>query len=279
MINLCIKNNNSHTIQYLMEQLQDFPIDSVVYTQKQFSKYTNIILHYQGQNIGEFYHEVSLMICQCILDIYEPLLIHRLLLKEYFYFDLSDMHIIEKNCKESLQVTNQKFFSLELKENEPLQRILLLRKLIEEYISSHKSIILDGFMRFRLKEYLQIINETIECAVNQFVIDREYHNFIDLVKLYVDSKPFAYDTIYLLYHHGESTLFNEQYEIIHKGKESLNTNYLSDISFSSNDYTLNLLLTLLPAKLIILLDCHEDEFIQTLKLIFTERVKLEYIEE
>ncbi len=49
--------------------------------------------------------------------------------------------------------------------------------------------------------------------------------------------------------------------------------YLSDISFSSNDYCLNTLLNLLPSKLHIhLVDNFEDEFITTLKLIFENRV-------
>ena len=49
--------------------------------------------------------------------------------------------------------------------------------------------------------------------------------------------------------------------------------YLSDISFSANDYCLNTLLNLLPEKLNIhLIDNYEDEFITTLKLIFENRV-------
>jgi len=48
---------------------------------------------------------------------------------------------------------------------------------------------------------------------------------------------------------------------------------LSDISFSSNDYTLNSLLTLLPRRIYIhIIDGIEDEFINTLKLIFDNRV-------
>lgn len=48
--------------------------------------------------------------------------------------------------------------------------------------------------------------------------------------------------------------------------------YLSDISFSSNDYALNALLTLLPKKIEIHLIGYEDEFINTLKLVFGKRI-------
>ena len=53
----------------------------------------------------------------------------------------------------------------------------------------------------------------------------------------------------------------------------LDSKYVSDISFSSNDYTLNALLTLLPKKIYIhIINGTEDEFINTLKLIFDNRV-------
>ena len=51
--------------------------------------------------------------------------------------------------------------------------------------------------------------------------------------------------------------------------------YLSDITFSSNDYTLNVLLSLLPKKIYIhLIDDKIDEFITTLILIFENRIDL-----
>ena len=51
--------------------------------------------------------------------------------------------------------------------------------------------------------------------------------------------------------------------------------YLSDISFSSNDYMLNSLLTLLPRKIYIhLIDNCIDEFINTLNLIFEKRISI-----
>ena len=50
--------------------------------------------------------------------------------------------------------------------------------------------------------------------------------------------------------------------------------YLSDISFSSNDFILNTLLTSLPKNLCIHLNTEEDNFIKFLKLIFNGRYSL-----
>ena len=53
----------------------------------------------------------------------------------------------------------------------------------------------------------------------------------------------------------------------------LNGKYLSDITFSQNDCALNTLLNLVPNKIYIhLIDDNIDEFINTIKLIFDDRV-------
>ena len=53
-----------------------------------------------------------------------------------------------------------------------------------------------------------------------------------------------------------------------------NARYLSDITFSSNDIALNTLLSLLPRKIELHIIDKEDEFINTLKLIFENRVRI-----
>ena len=112
-------------------------------------------------------------------------------------------------------------------------------------------------------------------AVNKFVIDREYTEFIDLLKCYINSKDCGTNIVHLIYHNQESILLDEFKKNIDLDDSILNSKYLSDITFSSNDYTLNTLLTLLPKKIYIhLIDNIQDEFINTLKLVFDDRIYL-----
>ena len=110
-------------------------------------------------------------------------------------------------------------------------------------------------------------------AVNKFVIDREYSEFIDLLKCYINSKSYEVSCVHLIYQNKESILLDEFKSLIELDENILNSKYLSDITFSSNDYTLNALLTLLPKKIYIhIIDDIQDEFINTLKLIFDDRI-------
>ena len=71
------------------------------------------------------------------------------------------------------------------------------------------------------------------------------------------------------------TMLDENKNIISPDKDIFKAKYLSDISFSANDYTLNSLLSLIPNKIYIhLIDNTVDEFIQTLELVFENRINL-----
>lgn len=134
--------------------------------------------------------------------------------------------------------------------------------------------ILDGFVNFRLDTYCKTLEEVVDSAVNQYIIEREYNEFIHLLQLYIESKDAISPMVHLIYTNGESILLNQEKNLINLQDNIFNAKYLSDISFSSNDYALNSLLTLLPKKIEIHLIGYEDEFIKTLKLIFGTRVSI-----
>ena len=75
---------------------------------------------------------------------------------------------------------------------------------------------------------------------------------------------------------SEQILSNDCYlTAIEIDKNILDVKYLSDISFSENDFVLNTILNLLPQKIFLHLpktDINQFEFINTLKLVFETRI-------
>ena len=134
--------------------------------------------------------------------------------------------------------------------------------------------ILEGFVNFRLKEYISYLDNTIDNAVNQFIIEKEYNEFISLLKIYIDSKIPECEILHLIYINGESILLDSEKNIVSVSENIYNAKYLSDISFSSNDFALNTLLSLLPAKIEMHVIGIEDEFIDTIKQIFEGRISV-----
>lgn len=143
---------------------------------------------------------------------------------------------------------------------------------VNKYIKENKSIILTGFVSFRLKNYVLELDELIESAVNKFLIDKEYLEFVSLLKSYVDSKIPSPDIINLIYVNEEALLIDKNSNLIEM--QDFDCEYLSDISFSKNDYALNTLIGILPQKIQIHLISPKDDFIKTLELIFTSKIEI-----
>ena len=119
-----------------------------------------------------------------------------------------------------------------------------------------------------------MLDNIVDMAVNKYIIEREYKEFINLLKIYVNSTDAKAEIIHLIYTNGESILLDKEKNIIQMNNDINNVKYLSDISFSSNDIALNTLLSMLPKRVEIHIIDKEDEFIETLKMIFENRIKI-----
>ena len=143
---------------------------------------------------------------------------------------------------------------------------------VEDYLKSNKVLILSGFVDFRLFKYKKHLEELVIDSVNQYIMDKEYISFVNLLKSYIESKVPKDISINLLYINSKGILLSDKNEYLEL--EPFNSSYLSDISFSHNDYVLNTLVGLLPKKIIIHLISPKDQFIKTIELIFSNKVKL-----
>ena len=261
---LCVKTNNQNIINYLLDELEHIKLNNIYISKLKFSKYTNIVVHYKGNNIQKFINTVSEILSAVVLKFYEKKIIKHLLYTNYFYFTNSEQLKILEICKNNLNYSD---------ENDVNLRKEIVKKNIKQYFSFNKSLILSGFVNFRLNNYFKILDSIVDSSVNKFVVDREYLEFINLLKTYIASKECGLNIVHLIYNKQESILLDEFKDTINLENNILDTKYISDITFSSNDYALNNLLTLLPKKIYIhLVNSYEDEFINTLKLIFENRI-------
>ena len=260
MKSFCIKTNNREIINYLLNKFDKIDFANISYIDRKFKIYNNFIVHYTGENLEEFYKILGNIITDTIIKFYEIHIIRRILGFNYFYFDEFERNKIEEVCIESLK--NNKFKN----------RNKTICNKIQKYLKKNKSMILDGFVTFRIKEYIEKIDELVDEGVNKYIVEKEYAEFISLLKMYVNSKEPETEEIHLIYTNGESILLDKNKDIITIANNSFNAKYLSDITFSSNDFALNALLSLLPKKINVHLITKKDEFIDTLCLIFEEKV-------
>ena len=264
MKSLCIKTNDSKLLNYLLNELKNTNLKNMCFSENQFKVYKNIIIHYTGENTTLFYSKIASILSFLVIDEVEETLLKRLLIQNYFYFDYNEKEKILDICFDILSDDFNNLFDKKFK---------ILYDIFYEFISNNKMIILNGFINFRLKKYLSILDDVTCQAVNSFVIEKEYLEFISLLKLYINSQEYGCDVVHIIFSSTESILLDKNLIVV--TDDIFKAKILSDITFSSNDYILNSLLTLLPKKIYIhLIDNFIDEFINTLELIFENRIHL-----
>ena len=266
MNSLCIKTNDDSTLKYLQNEFSEFNMLNVSFSCNEFKLYKNIIIHYTGIDTELFYTKLATILSYLVIDNFEESIIKNIIMSNYFYFDSIEISNIVDLCSENLCDDE---FSLS-------NRQLSLFNAFYDYITTHHSIVLTGFINFRLYEYRNLLNNLVDFSVNEFIIEREYLEFISLVRLYVNSQPNNYGIVHIICFDFDTILLNENLETIEINKNALNAKYLSDVTFSDNDYILNTLLNLLPTKIFLHVKSlsSNSEFANTLKLIFEDRLQL-----
>ena len=266
MKSICIKMTNQNITKHLLEQLNEFKLDDVYFSCKKFKIYYNIIIHFKGKNEKLFFEETSKILAKFIIDLFEEKIIQNLIKSEYFYFDTNEQKQIANITFEDLYNNEESVYSFDRRYN-------LIYNSCLEYLLSNNSLVLKGFITFRLKNYLETILEQVDKSVNKFIVQKEYTEFISLLRMYINSENSNCNLVHLIYRNYKPILLDENKNIIRIDDNISNLKYLSDISFSTNDFALNALLNLIPKKIYIhIIDSNIDEFINTIKLIFENRV-------
>ena len=267
MSSLCIKTNNEEILSYLQNEFSEFNMLNIFFSRHEFKSYKNIIIHYTGIDNELFYTKLATLLSYLVIDFFENDIIKKILFSNYFYFDNSEFNKILSLCDENICDSNEFSFS---------NRQMILFDIFYKYITTHHSLILSGFVNFRLGNYRKILEDLVDFSVNEFIIEKEYLEFVSLLRLYINSQSSSSKLIHIISLDNDTFLLDENIKPIDIDKNALNAKYLSDVSFSNNDYILNTLLNLLPQKIYLHLisPINNLDFINTLQLIFENRIKM-----
>ena len=266
MKSLCVKTNNLDVLSYLQKSFENINLEDTYISIKKFKHFNNIIIHHLSNNYTRFYNSISNFITKTIIKYYEEDIIYKNISLNYFYFNSFEKKKIFENTLNLLSEEKNTKLRYDYINNE-----------IFDIITSTHSFFLQGIINFKLTQYISFLNNQIDIAVNKFLIDKEYVEFVNILKLYIksESENSKVEHLHLIYKDKTSIITDDNKNIISYSDNISKTKYISDISFSSNDLALNTLLTLVPKSITLhLVDAYADEFINTLKLIFNDKIKI-----
>ncbi|MBS3994843.1 MAG: putative sporulation protein YtxC [Alkaliphilus sp.] len=219
-----------------------------------------------------FSNYISNAFSDIIFNDLEEKLVHKTLMNNYYYFNLAERQKIFKHLTNIQE--NEEFKYGEGVTYKISRKAIILQKVID-FLQENQIINLEGFVRFRLKNYMQELEDHIDKAVEDFIMEKEYNEFIKLLRYFVDIQEAKIDIVNVIMSDGG------KYHIYDKMNSMINNDYLEDIAtemadkdISYDDLLISSLITLAPKQIIIHYEgkLKSREILQTIKSIFSERM-------
>lgn len=150
-------------------------------------------------------HYVANALSDLIIDDWETLLIQRIIRQNYQYFSLEEQEAILKQVSDSLNEDsgNRGTIWRISRKGKVLNKLL-------EYLNLNDVLILDGFVNFRLRDYIEELEDVVDQAVDEFLLEREYREFIGLLKHFASVQKPKADTIHVFIRPGGTFRMRDQ---------------------------------------------------------------------
>lgn len=144
---------------------------------------------------------------------------------------------------------------------------------VSDYLKSNSNLYLEGFLRFRLKNYFHELETSLDTAVENFVLEQEYNEFIRLLRYFVEVQEPRIDEVHVLIKDKQN------FYLLDEDQNPINKQQLEWVLVEfnqTNDYDdllLSALVTISPRK-VVLHVCYKSDIIETIVNIFQERVSI-----
>lgn len=214
---------------------------------------------------------VSNALADYIIRQYEEKLIGRIINTNYCYFNSVEKKEILSIAQRIIRNEDKNFLNNIFQMR---RRNVIVRKLLD-YFEGSNSIILDGFVNFRLKEYMKDLEEIVDKAVDDFLMEREYNEFIRLLRYFVDIQEPKFDVIHVI------VGFDNKYVLLDETRREITNeciqefvNEISEGEINFDDLLVSSLITLAPRKIVIHStgQFRNKELLETIKNVFSGKV-------
>ncbi|RTE02647.1 putative sporulation protein YtxC [Paenibacillus whitsoniae] len=208
----------------------------------------------------------------------EPAILRHLIIKEFHYDKTADVEAIEGYCQQSLQLECGGDDGLLTMNSSPSKqrRKGMLKELLSHMLGEHPVLNLDGFLAFRIQEYKEELREIVEYAIDEFMMDRQYQEFISLLQYFVYIQEAKIPAVHLIHKGGhEFVILNDKMEPIDASDldTTLRMEVLEkDINFE--DMIVSTLISVSPANIYIHTRDADLTIIKTIRQIFEDRTSV-----
>ncbi|MDD4239436.1 MAG: putative sporulation protein YtxC [Desulfotomaculaceae bacterium] len=215
--------------------------------------------------------QLAEIISDVILNHWEDVLLKDMIRENYYYFGDEEKKLIFDYSlrhinREGKEAQNTLYW---------LSRKNQINQKIIDFLNYNNRIIVDGFIRFRLKEYLAELRDATEKAVDEFLMEREYREFIQLLQYFVEVQEPRMEIVHLyISESGSFRLFDDKMQPVRS--DYMDGFFLDMLENEMNyeDLLISALITIAPRRINIHQVCNNSytTTLETIRSVFTDRV-------
>lgn len=233
--------------------------------EKKIRNYTLFNINFYNTS-SEIKRIIARIVAEYITEKLEIKLIHKIVENKYKEYD--------KEEKDEIKYTALKYLNLHNNSISGYINQNIIMDKIMNYLDEFKTLNIEGFVQFRLKKYNNKLKKAVKKAVDEIVIDKEYNEFVDLLKYFVELQDPKMNQVNVIKNDKKNSyqLLDEKKKIISNEYLINNMDEIMDEKVEIEDLLISALINISPR--IIILHFEDKEVENTLKDIFCERIKV-----
>jgi putative sporulation protein YtxC len=215
--------------------------------------------------------QLSPVLADYLMNAYEGMLLNRVAKRNYGYLRPDERREIIILAQKKLRENDQNFFDTVIR----IRRRNLVTRKLADFLNQSNHIILEGFVTFRMQEYVKELEEIVDWAVRQYLVEKEYQEFIRLLSCFVQMQKPKFQCVHVIAEKDSS------FSIYDENMERVEDQWFHDLAEDQNDGVIkeeDLLISFLISaapKQVILHNASEitnKELLETVQQVFAGRV-------
>ena len=218
------------------------------------------------------YLYISNILYNIVIEKYREKELFNFLTETYFFLKQEEILEVEEMIMKVLRSEEN------LKDEKMIFCISKINSIIEKIktcLEENEEINIKGFITFRMKELREGIEEIIDKVVEEYMVEKEYKEFVKLLKYFVDIQESKIEKINIYIHEGGGYELKDGYgnDIFNEFMKELSECKI-DTEAKIEDIIISGLITNAPKQVIIhhKENCLNAEFIETIVNVFGDRV-------
>ena len=218
------------------------------------------------------YLYISNILYNIVIEKYREKELFNFLTETYFFLKQEEILEVEEMIMKVLRSEEN------LKDEKMIFCISKINSIIEKIktcLEENEEINIKGFITFRMKELREDIEEIIDKVVEEYMVEKEYKEFVKLLKYFVDIQESKIEKINIYIHEGGGYELKDGYgnDIFNEFMKELSECKI-DTEAKIEDIIISGLITNAPKQVIIhhKENCLNAEFIETIVNVFDDRV-------